>query len=154
MAIGLLEVHLLKAKGLRGKDFLGKIDPYVIVKYKTQERKSSIASGEGGSPIWNEKVRFKVEYPGVGHDYKLILNLMDKDTFSTHDFLGQATVYVKDLIERGVENGTSELRIQKYNVVQSDQTYCGEIQVGVTFTKMEENNGGQEYGGWKQSYNY
>jgi len=42
---------------------------------------------------------------------------------------------VEDLLAEGVENGTSELHPRKYSVVKSDQTYCGEIQVGVTFTK-------------------
>ncbi|XP_012089134.1 16 kDa phloem protein 1 isoform X2 [Jatropha curcas] len=153
MAIGILEVELVKAKGLKGTDFLGKIDPYVIVKYKGQERESSVASGAGGSPVWNEKLRFKVEYPGVGDDYKLILKIMDKDTFSRDDYLGKATVYVKDLLELGVENGTAEFVPQKYNVVQTNLSYSGEIQIGLTFTvKAEDDNGEEEYGGWKQSY--
>lgn len=42
---------------------------------------------------------------------------------------------MEDLLAEGVENGTSELHPRKYSVVKSDQTYCGEIQVGVTFTK-------------------
>ncbi|KAG8651340.1 16 kDa phloem protein 1 isoform X2 [Manihot esculenta] len=151
MAIGLLEVQLLNAKGLRGTDFLGKIDPYVIVKYKNQERESSVAGG--GNPVWDEKIAFKVEYPGQGADYKLILKIMDKDTFSTDDFLGQATIYVKDLLELGVEKGSAEIQPKKYSIVQADQCYCGEIQVGVTFTlKVEDGGNHEEFGGWKESY--
>ncbi|XP_048232186.1 16 kDa phloem protein 1 isoform X3 [Ricinus communis] len=131
MAIGTLEVELLNAKGLRGTDFLD----------------------DGGSPAWNEKLTFKVEYPGQGDDYKLIFNIMDHDTFSADDFIGQATIYVKDLLELGVENGVAELQPRKYCVVQADNSYCGEIQVGLNFTlKVEEDNGGEEYGGWNQSY--
>ncbi|EEF29232.1 Elicitor-responsive protein, putative [Ricinus communis] len=153
MAIGTLEVELLNAKGLRGTDFLGKIDPYVIIHYRSQERKSSVARDDGGSPAWNEKLTFKVEYPGQGDDYKLIFNIMDHDTFSADDFIGQATIYVKDLLELGVENGVAELQPRKYCVVQADNSYCGEIQVGLNFTlKVEEDNGGEEYGGWNQSY--
>ena len=48
-------------------------------------------AGQGGSPVWNEKITFRVEYPGQGDQYKLILKIMDKDTFSTDDFIGQAT---------------------------------------------------------------
>ncbi|XP_002533151.2 16 kDa phloem protein 1 isoform X2 [Ricinus communis] len=153
MAIGTLEVELLNAKGLRGTDFLGKIDPYVIIHYRSQERKGSVARDDGGSPAWNEKLTFKVEYPGQGDDYKLIFNIMDHDTFSADDFIGQATIYVKDLLELGVENGVAELQPRKYCVVQADNSYCGEIQVGLNFTlKVEEDNGGEEYGGWNQSY--
>lgn len=76
---GVLEVHLVDAKGLTGNDFLGeigasyldprpsavrrrrgrsssissaflscagKIDPYVVVQYRSQERKSSVARGQ------------------------------------------------------------------------------------------------------------
>lgn len=41
---------------------------------------------------------------------------------------------MKELIELGLEKGKAELRPQKYRVVFTDKTYCGEIQVGVTFT--------------------
>ena len=46
MGRGLLEVLLVDAKGLAGTDFLGKIDPYVVVQYRSQERKSSTARGQ------------------------------------------------------------------------------------------------------------
>lgn len=44
------------------------------------------------------------------------------------------SIYVKDLLVSGVEKGTAELHPRKYSVVRTDKTYCGEIQVGVTFT--------------------
>ncbi|KAM4104471.1 hypothetical protein ACJW30_06G160100 [Castanea mollissima] len=155
MAIGLMEVLLVNAKGLVDNDFFGRMDPYVLIQYKSQERKSSVAQGQGGSPVWNEKITFRVEYPGQGDQYKLILNIMDKDTFSADDFIGQATIYVEDLMAVGVENGTAELHPRKYSVVRKDQSYCGEIEVGVTFTrKVEEQYHGEELGGWKQSDDY
>uniref|UniRef100_A0A453FWN2 C2 domain-containing protein n=1 Tax=Aegilops tauschii subsp. strangulata TaxID=200361 RepID=A0A453FWN2_AEGTS len=46
MGRGVLEVHLVDAKGLFGSDFLGKIDPYVVVQYRSQERKSSTSRGQ------------------------------------------------------------------------------------------------------------
>ena len=45
----------------------------------------------GESPVWNEKFKFQAEYPGSGGDYKIILKVMDKDTLSADDFIGQAT---------------------------------------------------------------
>ncbi|XP_065869869.1 16 kDa phloem protein 1 isoform X2 [Euphorbia lathyris] len=154
MAFGLLEVQLINAKGLKGSDFLNKIDPYVVLQYKNQERQSQVArgAGEGGSPVWNEKLTFRAEYPGQGGEYKLILKIMDKDTFSADDYLGQATIYVKELLEMGVENGKAELHPHKYSVVQADQSYCGEIQVGIHFTLKagDEVDVGEEIGGWTQ----
>jgi len=43
-------------------------------------------------------------------------------------------VYVKDLLAEGTEKGSAELRPHKYSVVRGDQSYCGEIEVGITFT--------------------
>ncbi|KAK4783248.1 hypothetical protein SAY86_007622 [Trapa natans] len=160
----------------------GKIDPYVVIKYKNQERKSSVARGmhqiksiesclvsslpgsksfmffnmplaeQGGSPSWNEKFTFRAEYPGNSHQCKLTLTLMDKDTFSADDFLGEVTIHVEDLLAFGVEQGTAQMRPTKYRVVGSDNRYCGEIQVGVSFNlKVEEECRGLEIGGWKQS---
>lgn len=152
MAVGILEVQLVNAKGLRDTDFFGDMDPYVLVQYKSQERKSSVARGQGGHPVWNERLTFKVEYPGQAGEYKLSLKIMDKDTFSADDFIGEATIYVKDLLTSGVENGSAELHPCKYRVVSAAQSYIGEIQVGVTFTLKEEKDyDGEEYGGWNQS---
>ncbi|KAG8380732.1 hypothetical protein BUALT_Bualt06G0046500 [Buddleja alternifolia] len=69
---------------------------------------------------------------------------MDRDSFTDDDYLGQATwesnfsIYLKELFQRGVEDGKAELATQKYRVVSSDQTYHGEIQVGLTFTTTGE----------------
>ncbi|XP_061997420.1 16 kDa phloem protein 1 [Rosa rugosa] len=155
MAVGLMEVLLVNARGLGDTDFIGRMDPYVAVKYKSQERRTSVARGQGGNPVWNERLIFRVEYPGSGEQYKLTLKIMDKDTFTADDTIGEATIYVKELLELGVENGSAELHPKKYSVVAADKSFRGEIQVGVTFTKKaEQEYGGQEFGGWKHSESY
>ncbi|XP_031259632.1 16 kDa phloem protein 1 [Pistacia vera] len=151
MAIGLMEVLLVNAKGLADTDFLGDVDPYVVMQYKGQERKSSVAQGQGGNPSWNEKFTFRVEYPGCGGQYKLVLKIMDKDTFTHDDFLGEATIYVEDFLLLGMDNGTAELHPRKYSVTQADGTYRGEIQVGLTLTRKFEQTTESSYGGWKES---
>uniref|UniRef100_A0A5B7C506 C2 domain-containing protein n=1 Tax=Davidia involucrata TaxID=16924 RepID=A0A5B7C506_DAVIN len=108
-------------------------------------------AGQGSNPVWNEKFKFNVEYPGADDQYKLILKIMDKDAFSADDYLGQATIYLKDLLALGVENGTAELHPRKYSVVYADQTYCGEIRVGVTFTPKVQEETEEDFGGWKES---
>ncbi|KAF5729595.1 elicitor-responsive protein 1 [Tripterygium wilfordii] len=152
MAIGILEVMLGNAKGLGCSDFFGGMDPYVLVQYKSQEHKSSVARVEGKTSVWNEKIAVKVEYPGADEHYKLILKIMDKDTFSADDFIGQVTIYIRDLLAQGVDNGTAELPSQKYSVVTADQSYLGEVQVALTFTaKVPEEIDMEEVGGWRQS---
>lgn len=143
---------MIEAHDLPSHDFLHKMDPYVVVRYKGQERKTTVARRQGGNPKWNEKLRLMAEYPGSGSDYKLNLRIMDKDTFSSDDFIGEATIYVEDLLALGVENGSYEMRTTKYKVEGFDGTYRGDIKVGVKFisqgaTKEDE----EEFGGWKDS---
>ncbi|XP_077236908.1 calcium-dependent lipid-binding (CaLB domain) family protein isoform X2 [Tasmannia lanceolata] len=143
MPSGILEVLLVDAKGLAKTECFGKMDPYVVIHYKNQERKSSVARRQGVNPVWNEKFNFRVDYPGADDQYKLTFKIMDKDTFSKDDFVGEATIYVKDVLALGVEKGTAELKTTKYRVTLADRTYRGEIRA--------EEREDQDYGGWKHS---
>ncbi|CAA3024833.1 elicitor-responsive protein 1-like [Olea europaea var. sylvestris] len=138
MAIGIMEVKLMGAKGLKRSDFLGRIDPYVLLQYRNQEYKSRIAKGQGRNPIWNEKFKYIVDYPVDDDQYKLVLKIMDHDMYNPDDYLGEAKIYVKELIELGVEKGKAKLHPQKHRVVYTNLTYRGEIQVGITFTVKKE----------------
>ncbi|XP_047158964.1 elicitor-responsive protein 1-like [Vigna umbellata] len=89
MAIGFMQVHLVKAKGLHNSDIIGEMDPYVLIQYKDQEQRSSVAIGQGKNPVWNEKFMFKVEYPLSNHQHKIILKIMDQDLY-TDDFVGES----------------------------------------------------------------
>ncbi|VAH66253.1 unnamed protein product [Triticum turgidum subsp. durum] len=197
MARGLLEVHLVHAKDLSGSDSLGKIDPYVVVQYRSQERKSSTARGQsllpfhtalfswflflvstllhesifllnetvafcnadaGRNPSWNEVLRFQINSSAANVQDKLVLRIMDHDNFSSDDFLGQATINVTDLISMGMESGKSRLNPAKYRVVTADNSYHGEIKIGITFTaaKVDAHSqveqDGAHVGGWMQTF--
>uniref|UniRef100_A0ACD5VTT4 Uncharacterized protein n=1 Tax=Avena sativa TaxID=4498 RepID=A0ACD5VTT4_AVESA len=152
MGRGLLKVLLVDAKGLAGNDFLGKLDPYVMVQFPagSTERKSSTAEDEGRNPSWNQVFKFQITSTAPNVQHKLVFRIMDHDSFSGDDFLGQATINVTDLISIGMEKGKSELNTAKYRVVTADNSYHGEIKVAITFTaatKVEEEDGGQ-VGGW------
>ncbi|CAI9777796.1 unnamed protein product [Fraxinus pennsylvanica] len=99
----------------------------------TEKRNACV--GKGTSQVWDEKFEFKVDsLLADDYQYKFVLKIMDHNTFRAHDYLGEAKIYVKELIEIGVEKGKAELGPQKYRVVSTDKTYQGEIQVGITFT--------------------
>ncbi|KEH28255.1 elicitor-responsive-like protein [Medicago truncatula] len=136
MAIGIMEVHLVKAKGLNSTCFFGGMeDPYVLIQYQGQEHRSRVAKGRGRNHVWDEIFMFKVENNiGSNDKNKVILKIMDKDSFSADDFIGQATIYCKDLLAQGVQNGVAKLPPLKYRVVRADQSYRGEIDVSITFT--------------------
>ncbi|XP_006644991.1 elicitor-responsive protein 1 isoform X1 [Oryza brachyantha] len=153
---GVLEVHLVDAKGLAGNDFLGeigKIDPYVVVQYRSQERKSSVARDQGKNPSWNEVFKFQINSTAATGQHKLFLRLMDRDTFSRDDLLGEATIDVTDLISLGMEHGTWQMSESKHRVVLADKTYHGEIRVGLTFTAAAKpQDHGKQVGGWAHSF--
>lgn len=151
MGRGVLEVHLVDAKGLFGSDFLGKIDPYVVVQYRSQERKSSTSRDEGRNPSWNEVFRFQINSSAANGQHKLFLRIMDHDNFSSDDFLGQATINVTDLITLGMESGSSQQNPAKYSVVSADNSYHGEIRVGISFTATKVEEDGAQVGGWMHS---
>ncbi|BAT81220.1 hypothetical protein LR48_Vigan07g070900 [Vigna angularis] len=133
MAIGFMQVHLVKAKGLHNSDIIGEMDPYVLIQYKDQEQRSSVAIGQGKNPVWNEKFMFKVEYPLSNHQHKIIFKIMDQDLY-TDDFVGESIIHVGDLLAQGVDDREAKLQTLKYRVVRANKSYCGEIDVGVTFT--------------------
>ncbi|KAJ4952619.1 hypothetical protein NE237_029451 [Protea cynaroides] len=144
MPRGTLEVVLVKAKGLEDTDFIGKMDPYVILTCRTQEQKSTVASGKGSEPEWHESFVFTVS-DGVE---ELHVKIMDSD-FGTHDdFVGEATIPLEPVFVEG------SLPPTPYNVVK-DQEYCGEIRIGLTFTPEdcfpEQDPEEESYGGWKES---
>ncbi|GMY09477.1 elicitor-responsive protein 3-like [Fagus crenata] len=145
MPQGTLEVLLVSAKDLENTDFLSKMDPYVLLTCRTQEQRSSVVSGQGSEPEWNENFIFTVS-DGAS---ELHVKIMDKDTFTKDDFVGEATIPLEPLFIEGSLPPTA------YSVVK-DGEYCGEIRVGLTFTPEggscrgccgEEVN----HGGWKES---
>ncbi|KAL6126109.1 hypothetical protein ACLB2K_074160 [Fragaria x ananassa] len=87
MAYGTLEVVLVDAKNLHNTaGLLGKMDPYVSFSVKTQGKRSTVAKGQGVNPEWNESFLFTV----TDDVTELRLKIMDKDTLSSDDFVGEA----------------------------------------------------------------
>ncbi|KAK9757985.1 hypothetical protein RND81_01G198600 [Saponaria officinalis] len=86
MPVGRLEVFLASAKGLENADFFFEMDPYVIITCRSQEQKSSVATDGGSTPEWNETFAFSI----YGDVPELHLKIMDKDTFTDDDFVGEA----------------------------------------------------------------
>ncbi|XP_022159864.1 elicitor-responsive protein 3 [Momordica charantia] len=145
MPAGTLEVLLVSAKGLENTDFLCNMDPYVILSCRSQEQKSSIASGKGSDPEWNENFVFTISDGAE----ELILKIFDSDTGSQDDVVGEVTIPLDPVYVEGSLPATA------YNVVR-DQEYRGEIKVGLTFNREERTTRSfhmdeESLGGWKQS---
>ncbi|PKA53024.1 Elicitor-responsive protein 3 [Apostasia shenzhenica] len=122
MVMGTLEVLLVAAKGLENTDFLNNMDPYAIITCRTQEQRSSTASGMGSEPEWNETFVFTVS----DDVEELVIKLMDSDPMSDGDFVGETTIPLEPVFVKGRVPPTI------YNVVK-DEEYHGEIKIGLTF---------------------
>ncbi|CAL5015780.1 unnamed protein product [Urochloa decumbens] len=127
MAHGTLEVLLVGAKGLENTDYLSNMDPYAVLKCRSQEQKSSVASGKGSDPEWNETFVFTVS----DSTEELFIKLLDSDSGTDDDFVGEATIPLEAVFtERSIPPIV-------YNVVK-DEEYRGEIKVGLTFTPDQD----------------
>ncbi|CAI9769543.1 unnamed protein product [Fraxinus pennsylvanica] len=145
MTLGTLEVLLVSAKGLENTDFLSNMDPYAVLTCRTQEKKSSVASGKGTNPEWNETFLFTIS-DGV---VELKIKIMDKDNLSEDDFVGEAMIPLGPVLAEG------NIPPTMYNVVKNEN-YCGEIRVGLVFNPHQQSRDRgyseeETFGGWKES---
>ncbi|RLM75351.1 hypothetical protein C2845_PM15G15540 [Panicum miliaceum] len=131
MTQGTLEVLLVGAKGLENTDYLSNMDPYAVLKCRSQEQKSSVASGKGSDPEWNETFVFTVS----DSTSELFIKLLDSDGGTDDDFVGEATIPLEAVYAEGSIPPTV------YNVVK-DEEYRGEIKVGLTFTLEDSRDQG------------
>ncbi|KAK9056199.1 hypothetical protein SSX86_027288 [Deinandra increscens subsp. villosa] len=144
---GTLEVLLVSAKGLQDTDLLCNMDPYVILAYRSQEKKSTIASGKGTTPEWNETFLFNVSSKD---STDLKIKIMDSDGgVGVDDFVGHGSIPLDTLFQDG------EIPAKSYHVMKDD-AYCGEIRIGLSFTSQVQKSRGFDstdgnIGGWKQS---
>ncbi|KAI3985129.1 hypothetical protein MKX01_027215 [Papaver californicum] len=139
---GLSEIMLVDAQGLSESDVVGKMDPYVLIQYKKHKLKSYVAKGQGGNPVWNEKLTLWVDYPEPDGQYNVGFKIFDRDTFSADDLIGETTISVKDIVALGADKGEAMVEPRKYGVFESKngkltQGRAGDPHVGLTFTQKQ-----------------
>ncbi|KAI3711371.1 hypothetical protein L2E82_41408 [Cichorium intybus] len=144
MPEGTLEVSLISAKGLENTDVLLNMDPYVILTYRSQEKRSTVASGKGSNPEWNESFLFDVSSKETTD---LKIKILDSDSGSADDLVGHASISLDALFRDG------DIPAKSYNVMKDD-AYCGEIRIALNFTAQKSRGfdpSDANMGGWKQS---
>lgn len=66
----------------------------------------------------------------------LVADIIRNDDITIHrTFLHIHRIYVEDLLAIGAEKGNAELHPCKHSIVNGEQNFCGEIEVGATFTR-------------------
>eukprot|EP01052_Picozoa_sp_SAG31_P000293 SAG31_NODE_9_length_42330_cov_441.979162_8_plen_514_part_00 len=73
------------------------MDPYCVIRYGDQERKTSVKKWAGGDPIWEEKFSFN----GTPEVSTLELTCMDRDSLSRDDVVGIGKLGLSDLFSTG-----------------------------------------------------
>ncbi|KAJ0105407.1 hypothetical protein Patl1_18738 [Pistacia atlantica] len=110
------------------------------------ERNSSVASGQGTEPKWNENFSFTISDGTT----ELKLRILDSDLATCDDIVGEATLLAGFLWSLVFMKGS--LQPTAYNVVK-DKTFHGEIRLGLGFKPEERRERGYEenFGGWRES---
>jgi len=92
--IGLLKVGVVKGTNLVATDLLSSTtDPYVAVSLGNQKVKTRTVK-RNLNPVWDDELTVGVPFPPG----QLIVEVMDKDTFSKDEFLGGAKVNLEPFV--------------------------------------------------------
>ena len=110
--MGRLHVLLVRARGLRKADFMGKSDPYVELTFLSQQLQKSTTKKQTLDPMWNETFEFRgprASFVRAG----LELKLFDYDWGKAPDSIGEAPVPLRRLEQE--DHWSEEVRIPAPN---------------------------------------
>lgn len=71
------------------------MDPYVVVEYRSKQKKTRVIRGGGKTPVWKETLEFAVQNRASD---SIRFRCMDEDLFSD-DIIGEATVQIQYLLK-------------------------------------------------------
>ncbi|KAL6499279.1 hypothetical protein OROHE_025942 [Orobanche hederae] len=108
---GILEVLLVCAKGIDHTRILGSLDKI----------------------YWNEKFTFEIPTSELETLNHLKLKIVNEKYFSDGKFVGETLIFIKGVIVEGNRIGLIELKPAPLNVVLEDDTYKGQITIGLKF---------------------
>ncbi|KAJ6932340.1 hypothetical protein NC651_007923 [Populus alba x Populus x berolinensis] len=63
---------------------------------------------------------------------------MDQEFFTDGGFVGETIIYLGGIIDEGINRGVLEMMPAPYNVLLEDDTYEGEIKIGLKFIANTE----------------
>ena len=84
---GKLQLTIIEARVERDVEMFGKMDPYVVLKYRQQVLKTKEHTDGGKTPTWNETFELDVKY--VGDD--ITIDIVDSETIGKDEVIGSAT---------------------------------------------------------------
>ena len=87
-ATGIMKIKIVEARLTRDTEFIGKMDPFVVLNYREQQYKTKALQGAGKTPAWKDE-EWTVEVKYIGDDVKF--TVFDEDV-TTNDTVGSGTV--------------------------------------------------------------
>ena len=98
---GKLRMHIKEGKDLEKKDVVQKADPYVLVKFGSQESKSKKVKNTL-NPVWNHEVSLDLERTSPR---EIELQLMDWERFGKDEPMGRAVLPLDELVREEYKDG-------------------------------------------------
>ncbi|ESQ37698.1 hypothetical protein EUTSA_v10029141mg [Eutrema salsugineum] len=133
MKRGILEVLLVDAHGITHTNFIGTPVYYVFLQCGTKEYRSKMSKGDNDNALWNQKFVFDFpmsQWKKLSH---LKFRIMDKELFKDGGFVGETIIHLGGIITEGRDRGYMEVKPAPYNVVLEDDTFKGELKLGLRF---------------------
>ncbi|GER45257.1 calcium-dependent lipid-binding family protein [Striga asiatica] len=106
---------------------------HVIVECGTQICRSKTSSENLDKIYWNEK--FVFQYPTSELDTlnHLKLRIVNEEYLGDGECVGETLIFIKGIIAEGNRSGLIQLNPALFNVVLEDDTYKGQITIGLKF---------------------
>ncbi|GBG63217.1 hypothetical protein CBR_g36985 [Chara braunii] len=101
-----LEVSVIGCTRLKDTELLSRQDPYVRIKYGCTTCTTKTDTDGGRNPSFNERFPFTLE-PGVQDLHCVVMN---SNTFTRDDFIGQATISLATAMASGHEDNSFPLQ--------------------------------------------
>jgi len=122
-------VHVINGHDLRDRELIGKMDPYVIVKYADESFKSQVVKNGGTNPTWDHFFEFNVKNEET--DEPVRFEVFDHKTIGKDRQVGRADIALDLLVKHagGKEEGHT------FDLVHFDnpEEKAGKIQVGIRY---------------------
>ncbi|KAM3287469.1 elicitor-responsive protein 3 [Capsicum chacoense] len=135
---GHLEVFVVSARGISHSNIIGNPSYYVIVECGSQSYRTTISSGNSKEILWNQKFKFDLPTNKLEEFMYLKLKIIDEKFFTDGGFAGETIINLKGIIMEGNEKRFIEVLPVAHNVVLEDDTYKGQIKVGLRFTPSDK----------------
>ncbi|CAA6674181.1 unnamed protein product [Spirodela intermedia] len=145
--LGLVRVKILRGFNLATRDLFSS-DPYVLLTMASERVKTKVIKNNV-NPEWNEELTLYIQDPNIS----IKLEVLDKDTFTPDDPMGNAVINIQPLVEAGrVDLGTLDndiIRISKiyiYNgkvvqdmILRLKDVECGEVELRLEWVNARRN---------------